>query len=132
MLQAVSSNFVLSKSHLKKIVSLSFESKKNNILLSNKFEIDLLMRFALSFEISHAINQVGIKPKSNFVLIGIGTKLSLNSLYDDLYPMTVPLFLKNHDSYLKRHFKITKKHLDSIQSKTPLEDILVEKAAILF
>ena len=130
-LQAVSSNFVLSKSHLKKIVSLSFESKKNNILLSNKFEIDLLMRFALSSQISHAINQVGIKPKSNFILIAIGTKALLNSLYDELCPMTVQLFLKNHDSYLKRHFKITKKHIDSVYSKNPLADILVEKAAVL-
>ncbi len=132
LLQAVSSSFILSKNHLKKIVSLSFESKKNNVLLSNKFEIDLLMRFALSSQISQAINQAGIKPKSNFVLIAIGTKASLNSLYDELCPMTVPLFSKNNDSYLKRHFKITKKHIDSIQSKTPLEDILVEKAAILF
>ena len=41
------------------------------------------------------------------------------------------LFLKNHTSSLKKHFNISKKHIDSVYSKTPLEDILVEKASIL-
>jgi len=70
---------------------LSFESEKNNILLSNKLETDILMRFALSTN----------------------------------------LFSKNNDLYLRNHFKITKKHLDSIHSKNALEDVLIEKAAIL-
>ncbi len=47
-LQAVSSNFILNNYHLKKILSLSLESEKNNILLSNKLETDILMRFALT------------------------------------------------------------------------------------
>ena len=45
LLQAVSSNFILNSYHLKKIISLSIESKKNNVLLSNKLETDILMRF---------------------------------------------------------------------------------------
>ena len=32
---------------------------------------------------------------------------------------------------LKKYFKISKRHLDSVYSKNPLEDILVEKAAVL-
>jgi molybdopterin converting factor small subunit/tRNA threonylcarbamoyladenosine modification (KEOPS) complex Cgi121 subunit len=118
VLQAVSSNFILNNYHLKKIISLTFDSKKNDILLSNKLEIDLLMRFALTTQISHAIKQVGIKSSSNFILIAIGTKTTLNLLYRELSSMTVSLFSKNH--------------VDSIYSKTPLEDILIEKAAILF
>ena len=131
MLQAISSNFILNNYHLKKIISLSLESKKNDILLSNKLETDILMRFALTTQISDAIKNIGIKPGTNFILIAIGNKKNLNSLYDELLPISVNIFSKNNDLYLKKYFKITKKHIDSIYSKNPLEDILVEKAAIL-
>ena len=130
-LQAVSSSFIMNSYHLKKILSLSFESKKNNILLSNKLEIDILMRFALTKQISDAILTVGIKPKSNFILIAIGNKKILNSLYEDLMPLSVNLFVKKNDSFLKKYFKISQKQLDVVYSKNPLEDILIEKAAIL-
>lgn len=132
LLQAVSSNFILNSYHLKKIISLSIESKKNNVLLSNKLETDILMRFALTTQISDAIKNVGIKPKSNFILIAIGNKKTLNSLYHELIPISANLFSKNNELPLKKHFKITKKHIDSIYSKNPLADILVEKAAVLF
>ena len=132
LLQAVSSNFILNNNHLKKILSLSLESEKNNILLSNKLETDILIRFALTGQISDAIVNVGIKPKINFILIAIGNKKILDSLYRELLPLSVNLFLKNNNSFLKKYFKITEKQLDSVYSKNPLEDILVEKAAILF
>ena len=83
-LQAVSSSFVLNNYHLKKILSLSLESNKNNILLSNKLETDILMRFALTGQISNAILNAGIKPKTNFILIAIGNTKLLNSLYVEL------------------------------------------------
>jgi molybdopterin converting factor small subunit/tRNA threonylcarbamoyladenosine modification (KEOPS) complex Cgi121 subunit len=130
-LQAVSSNFILNNYHLKKILSLSLESEKNNILLSNKLETDILMRFALTNQISDAITFVGIKPKTNFILIAIGNKKILNSLYEELLPLLANLFSKNNDLFLKKYFKITKKQLDSAYSKNPLDDILIEKAAIL-
>ena len=130
-LQAVSSNFILNSYHLKKILSLSLECQKNNILLSNKLEIDILMRFAITRQISDAIMNAGIKPKTNFILIAVGNKLTLNSLYKELLPLSTTLFSKNNDQFIKKYFKITKKQLESIYSKTPLEDILVEKAAIL-
>ncbi|MFQ5497605.1 MAG: KEOPS complex subunit Cgi121 [Nitrosopumilus sp.] len=130
-LQAISSNFILNKSHLKKILSLSLESKKNNILLSNKLEMDILMRFALTKQISHAISTVGIKPKVNFILIAMGNKKTLDSLFHELLPLTTNLFQSKNNSFLKKHFKISQKQLDVVYSKTPLEDILVEKAAIL-
>jgi len=130
-LQAVSSNFILNNYHLKKVLSISLESKKNNILLSNKLETDILMRFALTKQISNAIINAGIKPKTNFILIAIGNKKILNSLYRELLPLSVILFSKNNDLFLKKYFKITKKQLNSVYSKYPLEDILIEKAAIL-
>ncbi|KEQ56778.1 sulfur carrier protein ThiS [Marine Group I thaumarchaeote SCGC AAA799-E16] len=131
ILQAVSSEFVLNGSHLKKILSLSLESQKNDVLLSNKLETDILMRFALTKQISAAIESVGIKPKTDFILVAIGNKTNLDSLYKELSSQCVSLFSKNNESFLKKSFKISKKQLDSVYSKTPLEDILVEKAAVL-
>ena len=129
--QAVSSSFIMNAYHLKKILSLSFVSEKNNILLSNKLETDILMRFALTKQISDAILTAGIKPKTNFILIAIGNKKTLHSLYLDLSPLSVNLFIKSNNVFLKKYFKITKKQLDIIHSKNPLEDLLVERAAIL-
>lgn len=130
-LQAVSSNFILNNSHLKKIISLSVYSEKNDILLSNKFEMDILMRFAISSQISSAINSVGIKPKQNFMLIALGNKKILDKLYKEIEVMSIQLFSKNNTAFLKKYFKITEKQLDAVISKNPLEDILIEKAAIL-
>ena len=131
ILQAVSSDLILNSYHLKKIISLSIESQTKNVLLSNKLETDILMRFALSNQISYAIKNAGIKSKTNFILITIGNKKTPSSFYDELKPISVNLFSKNNELYLKKHFKITKKHIDSISSKNPLADILVEKAAVL-
>ena len=129
--QAISSNFILNASHLKKILYLSINAEKNNLLLSNKIEIDILMRFALTLQISNAISSVGMKPSTNFILISIGNKNYINSLYSELSDICIPLFLKNNDSFLKKHFNISKKHIDTVYSKNSLEDILVEKASIL-
>jgi len=117
ILQAVSSNYILNNYHLKKIISLSIESEKNNILLSNKLETDILMRFALTTQISDAIKNVGIKPNTNFTIIAIGNKKTLNSLYLELKSISILMFSKNNESFLKKRFKITAKHTDSIISK---------------
>ena len=130
-LQAVSSNFILDDYHLKKIISLSLESEKNNVLLSNKLETDILMRFALTKQISDAIKNVGIKPAKNFILIAIGNKKILNLLYKELSSLSVNLFTKNNTVFLKKHFKISKQQSDSVYSNNSLGDILIEKAAIL-
>jgi tRNA threonylcarbamoyladenosine modification (KEOPS) complex Cgi121 subunit/molybdopterin converting factor small subunit len=130
-LQAISSNFILNNYHLKKIISLSVSSDKNGILLSNKFEMDILMRFAISSQISSAINSAGIKPNQNFVLIALGNKKILDSLYKELSFMSVKIFSKDNTSFIKKYFQITDKQLDAVLSKNPLEDILIEKAAIL-
>ena len=130
--QAVSSKFILNKNHLKKILQLSFEASKNNVMLSNKLEMDILMRFALSSQITAAIMTAGLKQNTNFILISIGTKKTLDKLSKELKPLSAILFSKNNDLFIKKYSKITKKHLDSVYSKQPLEDILVEKAAVLF
>lgn len=130
-LQAVSSNFILNNYHLKKIISLSVYSDKNNILLSNKFEMDILMRFAISSQISSAITSVGIKPKQNFMLIALGNKKILDKLYKEIGDISIEIFSKDNTLFLKKYFKITDEQLDAVISKNPIEDILIEKAAIL-
>ena len=130
-LQAISSNFILNSYHLKKVLSISVNSEKENILLSNKLETDILMRFAATKQIAEAITSVGIKPKNNFILIALGNKTMLDKLYRKLAPLIIEIFSKDNSSFLKKYFKITKKQLDSISSKTPLEDLLIEKGAIL-
>ena len=130
-IQAISSNFILNKYHLKKIISMSLESDKSDILLSNKIETDILMRFALTPQISNAIDIVGIKPKTNFILIAIGNKTTLNSLYSELDYLSVEPFLKKHNTFLKKYFKISNTQLTCAHSDNKLEDILIEKAATL-
>ena len=133
ILQAISSSHILNKSHAKKILKISFTSKKNNTMLANKIETDILMRFACTTQISQAIKIVGIKPKKNFILIAMGTQLDLEDLYNELKPtLNSKLFSKNNDAFLKKEFYISNKQINCVQSKFPLEDILAEKAAILF
>ena len=129
--QAISSQFTLNSYHLKKIIDISIRSEKEKILLANKLETDLLMRFALTNQISEAIKNAGIKPKSNFVLIVIGKKSDLDKIYEKLNSLTVELFPRNNSSFLIKNFKISKKQIQSVSSQKPLEDILIEKAAVL-
>lgn len=131
-LQAVSSRFVLNRYHLEKIISLSILSEKKHLLLSNKFETDLLMRFAITGQISEAIKTAGIKPSQNFLLIAVGSTKALDEFFKKTDHVAVPAFTRNNSTFLKRHFHLTQKQLDSVYSKNPLADILVEKAATLF
>jgi len=130
-LQAISSNFVLNNYHLKKIISLSIASDENDTLISNKLEMDILMRFAISLQISFAINSVGIKPKQNFILIALGNKKTLDVLYKELSFMSIEIFSKDHTAFIRKYFKIHDKQLSAVLSKNPLEDLLIEKATIL-
>ena len=133
IIQAVNSRFILDANHIKKILTLSLYAKKNKTLLSKKIETDILLRFACTTQISQAIKVAGRKPKNDFVIIGIGKKSTLDKLHSDLisYLNPQPLSKNNHE-FLKKQFKISKKQMSTLSSSDPLEDILVEKAAVLF
>lgn len=132
ILQAISSNYILSKSHTQKIISISLMAKLNNIILSKKIETDILLRFAGTTQINDAIKLVGIKSEDDFVIIAIGKKIQLSRLFHDIESLLnkTPLSKNNHD-FLKKKFNITTKQMDTISSKWQLEDLLTEKAAIL-
>ena len=130
-LQAISSRFILDKEHAKSIIIISINQKLKNQLLSKKIETDLLLRFANTTQINNAIKNVGLSKDHNFILIAIGNKSHLAKLYETISDDLDILFENNNSFFLKKYFKISTQTLNSIESKTPLIDILVEKASIL-
>jgi len=130
-LQAISSRFILDKEHAKKIISISINKKLRNQLLSEKIETDLLLRFASTTQISDAIKNVGLSSNQNFIIIAIGNKSSQTKLNEFLRDDLNLIFKKNNQNFLKRYFQISNQTLNSIESKHPLVDFLVEKASIL-
>ncbi|NDB45809.1 MAG: thiamine biosynthesis protein ThiS [Nitrososphaeria archaeon] len=132
IMEGISSNSISSVLHAKKIASLSLYAQKNNLLLAKKLESDILLRFAATTQISAAIKTVGIEQSDNFTIVAIGTKSALNSLNKALSDGIVFVKYSDNAKHIQKQFGITKKHLDVIDSKTPLEDLLAEKAAMLF
>ena len=60
VIQAISSNFILNRDYVKKILSLSIFAKNHGILLSKKLEIDILLRFACTTQINDAIKNLSL------------------------------------------------------------------------
>ena len=116
----------------KKYLHYLFTQKKNKMLLSKKIETDILLRFAATTQISDAIKVAGRKLNMDFLIMAIGKKSSLNKLHSELKPDINPKPLsRNNHPFLKRQFNISKHQLSVVQSKDSLEDIIVEKAAVL-
>ena len=133
MIQMIDSSFLLGVNHAKKILSISLNAQKNQILLSKKTETDILLRCAGTTQISYGIKTVGRKTKKDFVIIALGKKIGLNKLHTELKPdINSKQLSKNNVSYIQKQFGISNKQISVVSSKNPLEDILVERAAILF
>jgi len=132
VIQAISSNYILSKSHAEKIITISNMAKENSTLISKKIDTDILLRFADTTQIQDAINKVGIKTGNGFIIITIGKKLTINKLFNHVKPFlnSNPLS-KNNQIFLRKKFNISKNQMDAIISLNPLEDLLTEKATIL-
>lgn len=130
-IQAVSKRFVASPTHAEKIIRLSMESEKRGIMLARKLEVDMLMRFALAGQISEAIRAAGAKPGQGSILICIGRKADVDSIVRRASPLQDRMVLAGGARFLKTHFGITGRHMAATRSECPLEDILVEKAAVI-
>jgi len=101
-------------------------------MLSKKIETDILLRFAATTQISAAIKVAGRKMNMDYLVIAMGKKSSLSRLYSELKPFLNPKSLsRNNHSFLKRQFSISKNQMSVVQSKDPLEDVIVEKSAVL-
>jgi tRNA threonylcarbamoyladenosine modification (KEOPS) complex Cgi121 subunit/molybdopterin converting factor small subunit len=132
IIQAINPKFLLSARHAKKILAISLQAKQENTMLSKKIETDILLRFATTTQISEAIKTAGRKMNEDFLVIAIGKKSSLSRLYSELKPfLNQKPLLRNNQSFLKKRFNITKNSLLAVQSNDSLEDIIVEKAAVL-
>ena len=132
IIQAINPQFLLSVQHAKKILVISLHAKKTKTMLSKKIETDILLRFAVTTQISQAIKIAGRKLNMDFLIIAIGKKSSLNRLHSELKLLLNPKPLsKDNRLFLKRQFNVSKKQLSAVPSKNSLEDIIVEKAAVL-
>ena len=132
IIQAINPKFLLNAEHAKKILAISLHAKKTNTMLSKKIETDILLRFAATTQISEAIKIAGRKMNMDFLIIAIGKKSSLSRVYSELKPFLNPKPLsRNNQSFLKRQFNVSKNQLSVVQPKDSLEDIIVEKAAVL-
>lgn len=131
MMEGISSKNIASVSHAKKIIALSLYAQKHNLLLSKKKETDILLRFAATTQISLAIKMLGIEQQDEFTIIAVGTKSSLARLHQYLKPHIKEIDYTKNSKYIQKQFKISKKQIQSVVSKTPLEDLIVEKAAVL-
>ena len=106
--------------------------KKPIPCFQKKIETDILLRFAATTQISAAIKVVGRKMNMDYLVIAMGKKSFLNRLYSELKPFLNPKPLsRNNHPFLKRQFSISKNQMAVVQSKDPLEDVIVEKSAVL-
>lgn len=133
IIQGIQSQYILNVGHVKKTLAISLSAKKAATLLSNKIETDILMRFACTRQISDAISKVGVKPSRDSILMLLGKKSSLDKIFSEIEDLLEEnVFEKNHAKLIQKEFGITQKELDCVISKTPLEDLLVERSATLF
>jgi len=132
-IQAISSRFILNVSHVKKILEVSLESRRRGILLSERLETDILLRFAATTQISRAINDLGIRPGRDVAVLALGARSDLERITRELSPLTGSESpFGSGASHLRKYFGISKRELDSVSSETPLEDLLRERASVLF
>lgn len=132
IIQAINPQFLLSVQHAKKILAISLHAKKTKTMLSKKIETDILLRFAVTTQISTAIKVAGRKMNMDCLVIAMGKKSSLSRLYSELKPFLNPKSLsRNNHPFLKRQFHVSKNQMSVVQSKDLLEDIIVEKATVL-
>lgn len=132
IMEGVSSECITGVLHAKKVLTLSLYAQKHGLLLAKKLETDILLRFAATTQISAAIKTLGIEQFDHFTIIALGGKAQLDKLHLHLSQNLTDVDYSKNSKYLQKQFKITKKHLDAIESKSQLEDILAEKAAVLF
>lgn len=131
VMEGISSKCILGVTHAKKIIGLSLYAQKHGLLLSKKLHTDILLRFASTTQISTAIKKVGIDSDKDFTVIAIGRKSSQDQLWKYLAPyLSKPHYSKN-SRHLQKLFKISKCNIDAVSSDAPLEDLVVERAAVL-
>ncbi len=130
-IQILRRKFVLGPSHARRIAGVSVAAARKDALLAKRLETDILMRFANTHQISQAISRVGARRGEGAILVAVGSRFQLGRLESRAKPL-----LKNSAGYgsepaLRRELGITATHIRAVDSRHALEDILVERAAVL-
>ena len=129
-IQILSADAVYNPEHLKWVVRQSWLAKERGIMLAKRVELDILMRVAVSSQISDAIEIAGAKRNHRFIVIGIGAENELQNLFSSVKKKCkiIPFPSAGQRQVLTR-FRITEKEIDaSGQGKEPL--LLAEKGLL--
>lgn len=131
--QAVRSRAVLGAGHVRKILLLALECERRGVMISGRLETEILLRFAVTSQISRAIREAGVARGRGFVLIALGGARDLDRLAADLRAMGVRRtgYASSAPAYLRRRFGISRRHLGAAASPAPLEDALAELSAVV-
>ena len=132
IIQAVRIKYLLGADHARRVIGVSLEARARRIMLSNKIETDMLMRFAASRQISDAIRKAGLQKGEESILIMIGPSVRSTRLYSEIKDSAKPMEpFPHNESFIRNEFKISKEEFGCVMSKSQLEDLLVEKSAVL-
>jgi KEOPS complex subunit Cgi121 len=136
-IQAVNANFVAGKEHVHSILQQSLQARIRGMMLSERIEIDVLLRLACTNQIGRALNDIGIKQGINDVLIiAIGKYAYLKVVQKYLvknYRLSNILKLSQKKTrLLSSHHKISREELSACISGGKLASILAERANLLW
>lgn len=124
-IQAINPEYVLCESHLRRILEVSITSEKNQDILSNNLETDVMQRLAGTTQISRAIQTAGAGAGDTCLVVSLGEPDKLRQLLH--MPRTMMKFSGN-EKMLQQTFGFGQPHHDAGYN---LEDMLVECASIL-
>ena len=118
-IQSVDRGFVLDPVHLRRILEISVAAYNTDTMLTDHIETDILLRIALTTQISAAISQAGVT-SGPAIVIALGNDAMVQHLARHLKDMALP-FPDGHD----------KRVHDSLMSRAKIPPGLVDDAPAL-
>lgn len=96
-IQSVDRDFVLDSEHLRRILEISVAAHDTDTMLTDHIETDILLRLALTTQISAAISQAGVA-SGPAIVIALGNDTTVQRLAKHLEDMALP-FPDGHDKH---------------------------------
>lgn len=118
-IQSVDRGFVLDSEHLRRILEISVAAHDTNTMLTDHIETDILLRLALTTQISVAISQAGVA-SGPAIVVALGDDTTVQRLVKHLGDMALP-FPDGHD----------KRVHDSLMSRAKIPPGLADDAHAL-
>lgn len=123
-IQSINASYILGMPHLRRILEISIEAERQDIMLAERLETDIILRLAGTTQIAKAIRQAGVVAGQNAVVVAIGNDHDLDTLYETLHDIIIPFPEQTIDN--RGCFTDMK-----VPPGRTLEDMLVERAAVL-